>query len=75
LADRMAASNLDTQSQPGWAEMVRMLLSFQRPPHPFGEVSPLQRAYPGPGIRGTGLQSGLTSIAPDPGPAEGVDGA
>ena len=37
-----------TQSQPGVAEMVRMLLSFQRPSHLFGEGIPLvKRARPG----------------------------
>ncbi len=45
VARRTAASDGvepgHTQSQPGVAEMVRMLLSFQRPPHLFGEVAPL----------------------------------
>ena len=65
----MAASNLDTQSQPGTAEMVRMLLSFQRPPHLSGEVSPLPSCALGPGKKAP-ARSGLMSIAPDPGPGE-----
>ena len=57
LAGRAAASNLDTQSQPGAAEMVRMLLSFQRPPHLSGEVAPLQACAPGLRARGTGSEA------------------
>jgi hypothetical protein len=53
----------------GVAKMVRMLLSFQRPSHHFGEVFPLPACAPGPG-KGHQTPSGLMSIAPPPGPGE-----
>jgi hypothetical protein len=45
---RATASNLDTLLDRGVGRRVRMLLSFQRPSHPFKKVIPPQTAHPGP---------------------------
>jgi hypothetical protein len=45
---RATASNLDTLLDRGFGRRVRMLLSFQRPSHPFRKVVLLKRRVRNP---------------------------